>query len=313
VLYFACRDGNIYAVYSGDGSRLWNVTTGTEAQSSVRYENDSGFVYFGTSDNNLYAVNSTGQIAWSFETGNWVISTPLVYKGLVYAGSYDGNLYAVSTIRTSFLFSSNNVTGSPVFINGTSYADAGVKYVQVRFNGSEWENATGTANWSYSWNTSSLKDGEYDFEARGIDNTGNAELPPYPAALVNFTSKLEEREMLVSFQNPVVVGMPITFEVNDTNGNPVPYPEVMIFGKTYVGDEKGVVASDEKGNLIKSDVDGEFNFTVSREGYRTQTLSIKVVKIFDVLPYLIASVMATIVAALLLYKGLRKLLSRRKQ
>ncbi len=313
MLYFTCRDGNVYAVYAADGSRFWNITTGTEAQSSVRYDDDSKFIYFGTSDNNVYAANLTGSVAWRFETGNWVISTPLVRNGMLYVGSYDGNLYAVSTVRTSFPSQEMNVVGSPVSINGTAYADAGVKYVQVRLKLGAWENASGTTNWSYAWDTSSLEDGEYMFEARSVDALDNIEAPPYPSVIVRFRSKAEEKELVVSYQKSVVVGIPVIFEVNDTEGNPVPYPEVTIFGRTYRGDENGVVSRDESGNFIKSDVDGNFNFTVSKEGYRAQTLSIKVMKVVDILPYIIASVVTLAALALLVYWGVKKLLKRKKQ
>jgi outer membrane protein assembly factor BamB len=314
VLYFPCKDGNIYAVYAGDGSKFWNITTGTEAQSSVWYDDDSKFLYFGTTDNNVYSVNLTGHIIWSYETGNWVIATPLLQRGVLYVGSYDGNLYAISTIHTSFSSSEMNVTGSPVIIRGNSYADGGIKYVQVRFNEREWENASGTTDWSYIWNTSSLRDGGYVFEVRGVDTLGNTELPPYQTALVQFKSKVEEKEMNVSFPANIMVGGPITFKVKDKDGNPISYPEVAIFGKTYIGDENGVVKSDEEGNPIKSDVEGEFNFTVHKEGYRTQYGLIKVLKMVDLLIYMIAAL--AIPAAVMLplaYLLLKKLKGRIKK
>jgi outer membrane protein assembly factor BamB len=313
ILYFTCKDGNAYAVYAADGSKFWSVTTGTEAQSSVRYDESSGFSYFGTSDNNLYAVDPKGHPIWRFETGNWVIATPLVLNGMLYAGSYDGNLYAISTIRTSFPSTETNLTGPLIQINGTSYADAGVEYTQIRFNDGEWENVSGKEEWSYLWNTSSLKDGGYLFEARSIDAIGNIEPPPYINTIVMFASKIELRDMVVSYQKSVVAGMPMRFEVNDTEGNAVPYPEVTIFDKTYTGDENGVVASDENGNPIKSDADGDFNFTVSKPGYNTQSLSIKVLKVVDVLPYIIAVVVALIAIVLLIFLGVRKLLKKMKK
>ncbi|NYZ79459.1 PQQ-binding-like beta-propeller repeat protein [Candidatus Micrarchaeota archaeon] len=313
ILYFSCKDGNIYAVYAADGSKSWNITTGTEAQSSVHYDADSGFSYFGTSDNNLYAADPQGHIAWRFETGNWVISTPLDYRGILYVGSYDGNLYAISTIRTSFAYSEMNVTGPFASINGTSYADTGVKYVQVRFNEGEWENASGTTSWSYTWNASSFKNGGYTFEARSIDNLSNAELPPYSSSLVRLQSVVR-KEMIVSYTATAVVGLPIKFEVNDSDGNPVPYPEVTIFGKIYLGDKNGVVAADEKGNPIKSDAEGQFNFTVSKQGYITQERTLKVEKLVDALPYILASIAVPLAILLpLAYLLIRKLSSRRKQ
>jgi outer membrane protein assembly factor BamB len=315
-LVFPSKDGNIYAVFAGDGSQLWNISTGTEAQSSVHYGDESGFLYFGTTDNNVYAVNSSGHIVWKYETGNWVISTPKLYHGILYVGSYDGSLYAVSTIHTAFPSNSMNASGSPALIEGESSADAGVKYVEVRVDFGEWVNASRAEKWNYSWDTSSLKDGTYTFEARSVDNNGNVELPPYAKAIIHFRSKVEMKELNVSFQPTVVVGIPIKFEVKDNEGNPVPYPQVSIFGKTYTGDEKGVVEKDDKGNFIKADNEGEFNFTVSKEGYAPPkgVLKIKAIKIIDILPYLAASILIPLLISLpVVYFLLKKFRGMKKQ
>jgi outer membrane protein assembly factor BamB len=43
----------------------------------------------------LYALNaSTGDVLWSYTTGGWVDSSPVVVNGVVYVGSFDGNVYA---------------------------------------------------------------------------------------------------------------------------------------------------------------------------------------------------------------------------
>jgi outer membrane protein assembly factor BamB len=312
-LYFPCKDGNIYALYAGDGSRLWNISTGTEAQSSVHYSEESGVLYFGTTDNNVYAANTDGGIVWKHKTGNWVIATPILGRGLLYVGSYDGNLYAVSTMRTSFSFASLNATGSPVVIRGESSADAGVKYVEVMVDEGEWRNASGTGNWSYSWDTSSLLDGRYTFEARSVDVRGNVELPPYTKAIVRFASKVEVKELVVSFPKTVMVGSPIKFEVKDAGGKPIPYPEITIFGKTYNGDERGVVDRDEKGNPINAEREGEFNFTVRKEGYAPTDLKITALKMLDMLPYMLASIIVPLITLIpLAYLLVRKLRNVRK-
>ena len=53
-------------------------------------------VYVGSHDTNLYAVDAaTGDQEWAFETGGDVFSSPAVADGTVYVGSHDTNLYAV--------------------------------------------------------------------------------------------------------------------------------------------------------------------------------------------------------------------------
>jgi hypothetical protein len=271
-------------------------------------------IYFGTTDDNLYAADTTGRMLWKYETGNWVISTPKLKGGLLYVGSYDGRLYAISTIRTGFSSESISVSDSPSVIEGSSDADAGVEYVQVRVEGGDWQNVTGTSSWNYSWDTSSLEHGDYTFEARSIDKAGNIELPPYTRAVVHFTSKPQPKGLVVSFPAEVVVGLPIKFQVNDTDGNPVPYAQVVIFGKTYTGDENGVVDKDENGNFIKSDKDGEFNFTVSKEGYLPPkgVLKLKVLKITEMPTYMLAVVIIAVVVILAAGYLLLKKLGRKQ-
>ncbi|MEM3556095.1 MAG: PQQ-binding-like beta-propeller repeat protein [Candidatus Micrarchaeia archaeon] len=311
LLFFPCKDGNIYAVYAGDGSSVWNISTGTEAQSNVYYSSETGMVYFGTTDSNIYGVKPDGVIDWKYQTGNWVIATPVLKDGLLYVGSYDGRVYAVSTTLSQFPSHSINVTGSPVVINGNSSADYGVGYVQVRVEGGEWLNATGKERWSFTWDTSSVEDGDYIVEARTIDAKGNVELPPYSRLLVHFTKKPVLKQLVVSFSETVVAGSSLKFEVKDSEGNPVPYPEVMIFGKKYVGNERGVVEKDERGNPIKAEKEGEFTFNVSKEGYETKELKIKVVKVFDVLPYAAGGLILLVVLLVGGYMLLKKF--RRKQ
>ena len=54
-----------------------------------------GVVYFGSTDNHLYALDAkTGKEKWKFKTGDWVSSSPAVSDGVVYFGSYK-HIYAL--------------------------------------------------------------------------------------------------------------------------------------------------------------------------------------------------------------------------
>ena len=56
----------------------------------------SGVAYFGSTDNNLYAVDAaSGALKWKFATQSWVVSSPAVASGAIYFASYDSNFYAV--------------------------------------------------------------------------------------------------------------------------------------------------------------------------------------------------------------------------
>ena len=59
----------------------------------------NGVVYFGSQDNNFYAVDAaTGVMRWEFKTGSYVNSSPAVVNGTVYFGSNDGYFYALDAV-----------------------------------------------------------------------------------------------------------------------------------------------------------------------------------------------------------------------
>jgi outer membrane protein assembly factor BamB len=82
------------------GQRLWNVTTGGQIHSSPSIGPD-GTVYVGSGDGKLYAVDSGGNVKWTFPTGDAVNSSPDVYNGVVYFGSNDHKVYAVNATTGS--------------------------------------------------------------------------------------------------------------------------------------------------------------------------------------------------------------------
>ena len=77
------------------GDLIWKYTTGSWVASSPAIGSD-GTVYFGSYDNNFYALNGqTGDLIWKYETGNWVTASPAIGNdGTLYIGSDDFNLYA---------------------------------------------------------------------------------------------------------------------------------------------------------------------------------------------------------------------------
>ncbi len=57
-----------------------------------------GTIYFGSADNNLYALNPNGEFKWQFTTGNSIWSSPTVAAdGTVYFGGGDGYFYALDS------------------------------------------------------------------------------------------------------------------------------------------------------------------------------------------------------------------------
>ncbi len=94
-IYFGCFDHCVYAVDT-KGKLLWRFQTNEPIPVGTIIAVSDDVAYFGSRDNNLYAVKD-GQLVWRFGTGNMVVTNPLIEDNTLYFGSADGNLYAVNT------------------------------------------------------------------------------------------------------------------------------------------------------------------------------------------------------------------------
>jgi outer membrane protein assembly factor BamB len=78
-----------------DTTAAWTMKTGGPVYSSPTC--DSGFVYIGSDDGNMYCLDGvSGSVLWKFGTGGLIRCTPAIVDTLVYFESDDGNLYAVN-------------------------------------------------------------------------------------------------------------------------------------------------------------------------------------------------------------------------
>ena len=76
------------------GSVIWTFNAGGPIWSSLTY--DSGTLYFGSDDHDLYALDTGSQrLKWKFKTAGNIRARPATAGNLVYAASDDGFLYAV--------------------------------------------------------------------------------------------------------------------------------------------------------------------------------------------------------------------------
>jgi len=67
----------------------------------------------------------------------------------------------------------STVSGT-VAISGTASDPDGMSKVEIQVDGGAWQPATGTTNWSYSWDTTSLAGGNHTIAVRATDTTGTA-------------------------------------------------------------------------------------------------------------------------------------------
>jgi eukaryotic-like serine/threonine-protein kinase len=118
VVYFLSYDGHLYSLDSATALVKWKFATSGEkhyAATHLHYLQPApetmpdpwdfylsspcvwnGAVYFGSSDGNVYSLDSgSGAPKWKFHTGDVVHSSPAIANGVLYIGSWDTYLYAL--------------------------------------------------------------------------------------------------------------------------------------------------------------------------------------------------------------------------
>lgn len=118
IVYVLSRDGHFYAIRQTDGFVLWSFATLGEHYFSAHgmygwpltskpvvdpwdfYLSSplvqNGKVYFGSSDEHLYALDAqTGALQWRFKTGGVVHSSPAFADNKIIIGSWDSAIYAL--------------------------------------------------------------------------------------------------------------------------------------------------------------------------------------------------------------------------
>lgn len=111
---FLSYDGNFHALDQTSGELSWKFKTGGEKIFEVKdYYNGSfkpdfwdfylssaiandGLVYFGSSDENLYALDiNSGKKMWSYKTEGSIHSSPAISDNTLVVGSWDSGIYAL--------------------------------------------------------------------------------------------------------------------------------------------------------------------------------------------------------------------------
>ncbi|MBS7254902.1 outer membrane protein assembly factor BamB family protein [Flavobacterium branchiicola] len=164
ILYFGSFDGYYYAVNATTGKQIWKFKTKGEhwyrevgmwgmkpndmlmndlwdfyLSSPVIFKNNTtSLTIFGSSDGNIYAVDSkNGALKWTFKTHEPIHSTPVIEKEIFYFGGWDGIFYALNckTGKEKWRYSTDVKTGfkgiqaSAVVSNGIVYFGARDPYL----------------------------------------------------------------------------------------------------------------------------------------------------------------------------------------
>jgi glycosidase/outer membrane protein assembly factor BamB len=133
----------------------WVFRTGGEVFSSPVLSPDGSAVYFGGTDWNVYAVDTaTGDLLWTFETGDQVIASPALTDGTVYVGSTDGRFYALDASDGSVRWQTplGVMISSPAVADGAVYTAAFTPDMQTgEMNGQvvALDAVTGVIRWQY--------------------------------------------------------------------------------------------------------------------------------------------------------------------
>jgi outer membrane protein assembly factor BamB len=155
LVYFLSYDGNFYAVDEASGTLKWKFATEGERRFAAKHLHGmdpaaetmpdpfdfylsspvvgGGLVYFGSSDSNVYALDSaTGALKWKFKTGDVVHSSPALADGTIFIGSWDTYLYALDaasgkekwrfkTGEDHEIYNQVGIQASPAVANGIIY------------------------------------------------------------------------------------------------------------------------------------------------------------------------------------------------
>ncbi|MGF9818792.1 PQQ-binding-like beta-propeller repeat protein [Brevibacillus agri] len=118
----------------------------------------NGILYVGTHDSNLYAIDSAGNLRWSFQAeGSITSSAAIGADGTIYVGSYDGHLYAIGQVDID---APTNVTANAgegsVQLEWEAVSDASA-YAIYMATGSEPPDTKDLSNWK-PLNDEPLKD-----------------------------------------------------------------------------------------------------------------------------------------------------------
>jgi outer membrane protein assembly factor BamB len=178
VVYFGSYDGYFYAIDAATGKLKWKFATpgerrysGTHLHGSVPLGEAmpdpfdvylsspavwSGAVYFGSGDDNIYALDAAaGTLKWKFKTGDVVHASPAIVDGKLFVGSWDSYFYSIDALTGKELWrfktGEDNDIHNQVGIQSSATVSNGTVYFGCRdSNFYALDAATGHQRWVFN-------------------------------------------------------------------------------------------------------------------------------------------------------------------
>jgi len=148
LVYIAGYNGKVYAYNVDNLATRWVYPRDGYIEPIVgSVVTDGILVYFGDTSGTVYALDSiTGDLVWSYQTGDKIWGTPAVVQGVLYVGSFDKIFYALKaddgTVKWTFE-ADGSLIAAPVVSDGVVYVGAfDRKFYAI-------DAATGAEKWSY--------------------------------------------------------------------------------------------------------------------------------------------------------------------
>ena len=119
--------GFLVALDLETGEEVWRLRAGVIESSPLVVD---GVIYLGTWDRNVYAIDATtGEVRWTYLTGDQVKGAAAYRNGVVYIGSYDGKLYALDAKSGTEVWQAGGQAGFAG--NGRFYSTPALAYGRV--------------------------------------------------------------------------------------------------------------------------------------------------------------------------------------
>lgn len=90
------------------------------------------YLFFGADDGFFYCINDNGKEVWKFKTNGKIRTEAAHREGILYFGSEDNNLYALNAKNGNLIFkfpTDGNINGSPVIIDDKIYFGSADSFV----------------------------------------------------------------------------------------------------------------------------------------------------------------------------------------